>query len=125
MRAAFVYSPEFARDILRPDHPLKPARARACHALLESLGAFEREGVEAVAPTSATREDLLRVHDPAYVYAVQRLSDPATQDEREAAQWGLSAHGDTPAYDGMYDYGRLICGASIDAVRLVDSGQAL
>ena len=124
MSAAFVYAPELARTILRPDHPLKPARARDCHALLEASGVFARGEARLVAPTSASRDDVLRVHAAPYVDAVERLSRPGAQDDFEAARWGLSAHGDTPAYEGMFDYGLLVCGASIDAVRLVDSGEA-
>ena len=124
MTAAFVYAPEMARAILRPDHPLKPARARACYELLNAAGAFSREAARVVAPTAATRDDVLRVHTAPFVDAVQRLSRPHAQDDFDAASWGLGAHGDTPAYEGMYEYGLLVCGASIDAVRLVDSGES-
>jgi len=122
--AAFVYAPEVARAILRPDHPLKAARARACHDLLRASGVFERGGARVVAPTPATRDEVLRVHDAAYVDAVERLSGSGAPDDAVASRWGLSGRGDTPAYEGMYDYGRLVCGASIDAVRLVDSSEA-
>ncbi|MGI8424606.1 MAG: hypothetical protein ACR2NO_10960, partial [Chloroflexota bacterium] len=74
MSAAFVYAPEVARAILRPDQPLKPARARACRELLRASGFFERGGARVVAPTPATRDDVLRVNDAAYVDAVERLS---------------------------------------------------
>ena len=123
MSAAFVYAPEVARAILRPDHPLKPVRARDCHALLDAAGVFGDGWARVVAPSPATRDEVLRVHEAAYVEAVERLSRPGAQDDSEAARWGLASHGDTPAYEGMYEYGLLICGASIDAVRLVDSGE--
>jgi acetoin utilization protein AcuC len=124
MSAAFVYAPDVARAILRPDHPLKPARARACYELLEAQGVFARGDARLVAPTPAARDDVLRVHTAPYLDAVERLSRPHAQDDFDAGSWGLSAHGDTPAYEGMYEYGLLVCGASIDAVRLVDSGEA-
>ena len=123
---AFVYSPPLAEAELRPDHPLKPARARDCYDLLRAAGVFDTGRLELVAPRPASEEDVLRVHSPAYVDAVRRLSDGGrgAMGAREAARFGFSAHGDNPPFAGMYDYYLLVCGAAIDAVRLVDEGAA-
>jgi acetoin utilization protein AcuC len=58
---------------------------------------------------------------------VRRLSDPATAGRvrpAEAGRYGFSAEGDNPPFRGMYDYYLLVCGAAIDAARLVDDGAA-
>jgi len=120
--AALLYSPALARPILRADHPLKAERARACYELLAARDAFKSGALRVVEPSPAALEDVLRVHTPEYVAAVERLSRPGAQDDPDAARWGLSAHRDTPAFAGMYEYYLLVCGASIEAVRLVDEG---
>jgi acetoin utilization protein AcuC len=123
---AFVYAPALAEAELRPDHPLKPARARDCYDLLRDAGLFDTGRLRLVAPRPASAEDILRVHAPAYVDAVRRLSDPGSRSigAGEAARFGFSGQGDNPPFAGMYDYYLLVCGAAIEAVRLVDAGAA-
>jgi acetoin utilization protein AcuC len=124
---AFVYVPALAEATLRPDHPLKPARARDCYELLRAAGVFDRGDVRLVAPRPATVADVLRVHTPDYVDLVRRLSDPVTASTvpaAEALRYGLSAYGDTPPFAGMFEYHLLVSGASIETLRLVDAGEA-
>src|SRR5262245_40003202 len=111
---AFVYAPALAAAELRADHPLKPARARDCYQPLRGAGVFETGRLELVAPRPASEADVLRVHAPAYVDAVRRLSDTAagTMSEGEAARYGFSRRGDNPPFAGMYDYYLLVCGAA-------------
>ena len=59
-QAAFVYAPALAEAELRPDHPLKPARARACYDLLASRGAFSSGRAAVVPPHPAEVAGLLR-----------------------------------------------------------------
>jgi acetoin utilization protein AcuC len=125
--AAFVYAPALADAELRPDHPLKPGRARDCFALLSAANVFDGTRARVVPPTPARVADVLRVHDAGYVEMVRRLSDPATArgvPPSDAAAFGFNPHLDNPPFSGMYDYYLLVCGASIDAVRLVDEGDA-
>jgi acetoin utilization protein AcuC len=124
MSAAFVYDEALTRPILRPDHPLKAERARACHDLLRAAGVFDSGAARVVRPAPATRDDVLRAHEAGYVHAVESLSLPMAQREDVAARWGLSSHGDTPAFEGMYDYYVLSAGAAIEAVRAVDAGES-
>ena len=58
--------------------------------------------------------------------AVRRLSDSPGRalGAGEAARFGFSGQGDNPPFAGMYEYYLLVCGAAIDAVRLVDEGAA-
>jgi acetoin utilization protein AcuC len=58
---------------------------------------------------------------------VRRLSDPSPAPrvpDWEAAGFGFSARGENPPFRGMYEYYLLVCGAAIEAVRLVDEGGA-
>ncbi len=125
--AAFVYAPALAEAELRPDHPLKPVRARDCHDLLAARGVFESGAATVIVPQPASLDDVLRVHARDYVDVVRRLSSPETAGHvrsDEAGGYGFSGRGDNPPFAGMYEYYLLICGAAIDAVRLVDRGPA-
>jgi acetoin utilization protein AcuC len=125
--AAFVHDEALAQAGLRPDHPLKLARAGACCELLAAHGVFKGEQAVLHRPSRASEADIMRVHAPEYVETVRRLSNPSTAprvSEQEAAGFGFSARGDTPPFHGMYEYHLLVCGAAIEAVRLVDEGGA-
>ncbi|HEX2324958.1 MAG TPA: acetoin utilization protein AcuC [Chloroflexota bacterium] len=123
--AGLVYAPDLAESQLRPDHPLKPARARDCYRLLEGAGALGGGGIEVLGPPAADVQEVLRVHTPDYVEVVRALSAPppgrALRPDA-GARYGLSEHGDTPPYPGMFEYGLRVCGASLESARLVQSG---
>src|SRR5688500_17444101 len=54
------------------DHPERPARVEACLRLLEESGVAAR--LERPPCRDATIDELARVHDPAYVDAIRRVS---------------------------------------------------
>ena len=75
--AGFVWDPRLASHVYRSDHPLKPWRLQGVHDTLERLGAFALPNARVLAPRLATRAELERIHDPAYVDAVAQASaDP-------------------------------------------------
>jgi acetoin utilization protein AcuC len=121
MEAALIWDPAVTLYRFRPDHPFNPKRLELTVSLIESLGLLSGDGVEMVAPRPATREELLLVHDAAYVDAVARLS--AGEDASEAWRWGLGTD-DTPVFPGMHEVTSLVVGASIRAAELVMSGEA-
>ena len=90
--AGFVWDPRLAAHVYREDHPLKPWRLRGVHDTLERLGAFANPRARLLAPRDATRAEIERIHDPAYVDTVVRAS---AEPDRDYSAWGLSAHGDT------------------------------
>jgi len=78
-------------------HIESPERVRrACEILKE-------RGYEFLTPEPASEEDLLRVHDAEYV---RRLKE------------GLVEDADTPAYENVYEYGRLAAGGAILAAKV-------
>ncbi len=121
-RSAFVYSDVLSRHVLRPDHPLKAVRLRYTYELLEAYGAFEVEGSLLVEPRPADDDEIRTIHDPQYVEAVKSFS----RGERtyDPSRYSLSAVGDNPMYEGMYDAAALSTGASVVAAELVDAGRA-
>jgi len=119
--AGFVWDPRLASHVYRSDHPLKPWRLLGVHDTLERLGAFALPNARLLEPRLATRAELERVHDPAYVDAIAQASaDP----ELDYSEWGLSAWGDTPPFAGMYEASLLTTGASLTAMEDVIAGRA-
>ena len=119
-RAAFVYEDRMSRHELRSDHPMRPVRLRYTHQLLQAYGAFDHQDASLVTPRSATEDELLWLHTPDYVAAVQRLS--AGEGVQEAHRFNFSLQGDNPYYPGMYDAAILSSGATLLATELVAGG---
>lgn len=67
-------------------HVEGPERVRKAHEILSS------KGYEFLKPDPASEDDLLKVHDHEYLWAVKK---------------GLVEDGDTPAYDNIFEYARL------------------
>src|SRR5439155_14266501 len=111
--AAFVWDPKIASHVYREDHPLRPRRLIAVYDTLRELGAFDRAGAKVLAPRSATREEIERIHAPEYVEAVMRASvDPRL----DYSEFGLAAYGDTPPFSGMHEVSLLTTGGSLAAM---------
>ncbi len=124
-RTAFVEIGAGPAYDLGPDHPMNPLRRRLAADLIAAYGLLDRPDVERVEATAASDAEIERVHAPAYVRAVRRFSDaPALAAAPEAAQWGLSPGGDTPAFAGMHEAAAGVCGAAVTAARAVVEGRA-
>ena len=116
-RAAFVYQDQMSRHVLRPDHPMRPARLRHTYELLEAYGAFDQETSLLVTPRSATEEELHSLHSSEYVSAVRTLSLGLSGYDPQ--RFGFSPQGDNPIYRGMYEGALLSTGASLLAAEMV------
>ncbi len=120
--AAFLYTDDFIAYNLGSKHPLQQKRLQMVQQLLGVYGLLSPGGpVDWVTPTPATEDEIRRVHTPDYVEAVQRAS--RGDDSRFLAKYGLGPNGDTPAFEGMYEAAALYAGGTVDAARLVLSGQ--
>lgn len=103
----------------------RPLRRRLGLDLLAAYGLLDRPDVSVVESEPAVEDDLTRVHAPSYVAAVRRFSrEPRLAVTPEAAIWGLTPGGDTPATAGMHEAGLAVCGAALEAARLLVSGAA-
>jgi acetoin utilization deacetylase AcuC-like enzyme len=74
-----------------------PQRVKAAHEILKE------KGYDFLEPTSASEEDLLRVHEAEYIWNLKK---------------GLVEDSDTPAYDNIYEYARLSAGGAILAAKV-------
>lgn len=119
-RTAFVYSREFEKYRFTEDHPFNPLRLRLTAELLEAAGLISPE--EFVAPSPAALEEILMVHDPGYVRAVQAMSASGQPNDR-AFTYDLG-DGDNPVFQGMHEAAALVVGATLTAANRVMTGGA-
>lgn len=119
MEVSFIYSPALAAYDLGPAHPLRPERVLRTVSLLEAYGLLDGP-LQRREPRVASREELLRVHDDAYLNTVQRASETGDLWPPER---GIGP-GDTPAFPGMHEASALVAGATLVAMSDVASGRA-
>ena len=119
IKAAFIWDDALAEHRLSETHPLKPARLRYTHQLLEAYGAFDTPRAALVKPRLATEEELGWYHTPDYIEIVKRLSVNPNLPEQVRFSFGP---GDNPAYEGIYEAMALSTGASVVGAELVASG---
>lgn len=110
-RTGLVVSAAFAEHVTGVGHPERSDRTTAIVARLEADGLLARAHV--IEPRSATDDDILRCHTPAYLGIVKR--DVAEGRER------LST-GDTPLSAKSLDAARLAAGGVLAAVDAVMTG---
>lgn len=102
-------------------HPFKTYRLGLAYDLIDLYGLVSREEVTIIEPRTATEEEALAFHNEGYL-EVLRLAD--------SGMWvpNLFSHGlgsgDNPVFPGVYEWGMLVAGASIDCANAVASGDA-
>ena len=121
MTAAFVYSEELTRNILREDHVLRPMRLRLVYELLRALGVFDLPAAKLLEPRMATPEEIQAFHTRDYIEAVASFSK-GEELERQY-RYGFSDWGDNPISEGMYEAAALAVGASLVAADALMDGE--
>ncbi len=106
-----LYAPHYQQYDFGDGHPFIPARQAMLTDLIEMLGM----DVAWHAPPFALRSDVLSVHTPAYVEAVERASAGA-RDLPWAYGLGTT---DVPYFDGMDAAARGLVGGTLHGARLV------
>lgn len=104
-----------------PGHPLAPIRVELAMRLTREFGLLDAPGVEVIEPVvPAALDDIVAVHLPGYVAAVERASqDPRVVD----VDRGLGTP-DDPTFAGMHAASALVAGATLMAAKAVHSGRA-
>jgi acetoin utilization protein AcuC len=121
MKTAFVYSDEFARFDYGSGHPLKPFRLKLTYDLITACHLLASPDPRVVEPPLARTEDLLTYHTKDYI-EILRAADSG-EYVAGAEAYGLGP-GDNPVFPGVFNWSRLIAGASLKAADLVDSNEA-
>ena len=117
MKAAFIYTPDFAIYDYGAGHPMKTIRLKLCFDLLDSYHIFEEKDVQLLKPLPATKEEVTLFHNEDYINALE------LEDASLFHRFGLG-FGDNPKFKGVYEWSMLSAGASIQAARIVTSGEA-
>ena len=105
MSLILISSERFAEHQPPPGHPERPERSAVMNAV---AARWRATGGEVVAPPAATREQLARIHDAAYLH---RLS--------EAAGQAVALDPDTYTSPESHEIALLAAGAAVDAVERV------
>jgi acetoin utilization deacetylase AcuC-like enzyme len=113
MVTALIYSERYLEHNPGWGHPERPERLRAIVDGLKQAGLWESSSFRVVEPKSATREDIGLVHDADYISLVEKLS---------AIEKPID--GDTPARKNTYELALLAAGGTVEAGRIVMSGEA-
>ncbi len=116
-RAAVVFDERLTDYDFGPSHPMAPVRVKLTMALAGELGILDR--LDVVGARAATESELMAVHAPDYIERVVNLSKHPTHSD---PTHGLGTE-DNPVFEGMHDASALIAGASVEAARLVWTGE--
>ena len=117
----FVGSEIFSRSAFPPPHPLAFARAGNVEAITRALGwldgAYRRS-------SPASRAELARYHDPAYIDAVARADAEQAADPETTRRFNLGTRSN-PIFPGMFERASTAVGGSILAARLAHEGRVV
>jgi len=102
-------------------HPFKTYRLGLAYDLMDAYGLIDRDGVTVCQPREATEEEALTFHNPGYLEAL-RLADSGMWVPNQFTH-GLGT-ADNPVFPGVYEWGMLVAGSSIDGARQILSGEA-
>lgn len=114
-RIGLVVAPEARIYDHGPQHPLRPDRVLLTWDLIAATGLDARQNVEVLGAVPATRDDLARVHTPAFIDATERAG------HGEDGDWSAFGYGpgDNPIFTDMHEAGAIVAGASIAAAKAV------
>ena len=118
MKAAFIYSDDFATVSYGADHPMRPMRLAMTYDLIREKGLLD-EGETLIAARQATDDEVLAFHSAEYVEALKE-ADSGTPPA-DAVRFGLG-YGDCPSFKGVWEWSLYSAGASVQAAELVTSG---
>lgn len=122
MTTALIWGDDDLKYDFGPDHPLKPIRVVLTVELIRSCGLVDADDVRTLPRAPFSTDDVLTMHEPAYVEAVMA----ASEDPEGGAgfEFGLG-WGDNPTFRGMHDASLEVCGASVAAASAVWNGEVL
>ena len=117
---AFIYSPRYLDFDYGQGHPLRNLRLELTYDLISACELLPLPSARCLDPEPATEDELLLFLLPDYL-RVLKVAD-AGQTPAAALRYGLGTP-DNPILPGIYRWSALVAGASLLAMRLVDSGE--
>ncbi|WP_066386097.1 acetoin utilization protein AcuC [Neobacillus mesonae] len=118
---AFVFSEELLNYKFSTHHPFNQFRLKLTIDLLNKIDALDP--MQIIPPRMATDEELMLIHDPAFIEAVKKAGNGKLSKE-VAENYGLGTE-DTPIFSNMHEASSLLVGGTLTAVDQVMTGKAL
>ena len=116
-RACVVFDERLTEYNFGPSHPMAPVRVKLTMELAKNLNILD--DLDIVQAQPATEDELATVHSAKYIEQVMHLSKHPIHSEPTA---GLGTE-DNPVFEQMHEASALIAGASLEAAKLVWTGQ--
>lgn len=121
MNTAFIYSDQFGGFDYGQSHPLRPFRLKLTYELIASCGLLALPGAELIEARMATDDELSTFHDPEYLDILKAAGSGRYKTCGD--RFGIGT-GDNPPFKGLYEWSRIVAGASLQASALVKEGKA-
>lgn len=114
---SYHFNPDVAAYHYGPHHPMKPFRLTLTDHLVMAYKLYEKMDLYQTRP--ATKKELLEFHSPEYVDFLQKVT-PDTVNKAASKEFNIGD--DCPIFDGLYQYGAMYAGSSLDATSKLISG---
>lgn len=121
LKAVFFFSPIWDRINYPTGCPFDTGRAGKTRSTLKSMGILGGSQQREVEPEKATRAEMEKFHDPAYLDALENAEKGDLPPEAFAMGIGTP---DCPVFIGMTEYIASAVGASLTGARMILSGEA-
>jgi acetoin utilization protein AcuC len=113
---ALIYSRKFSEYSYGEFHPFKVERYRLTYELMQQCGLLSPLQVKLVECPVVSEELLLEFHRADYIETLKKFS---RDDEAHANFFYGLGDVENPVFKGLYDWSRLMCGGTVEAVRQV------
>ncbi len=105
-KLGLIWDERFGKVNFGPDHPVSGDRYRQTFTLLQKLELL-KEHIEVYEAKPVTDEELLLVHEPAYIKKIKKMSETGIGELSE----------DTPAFRGMHEYACVGVGGTLTGAK--------
>ena len=119
-RTAFIYTDDFLKFDYGPDHPFKIFRLKLTYDLIKAYRLLSLPNTQHIEAKMAKDEELLQFHDSEYIEVLKAAN--VGIEIPSGYYYGLGP-GDNPVFKGLYDWSKLVTGASLQAASLVEEGK--
>ncbi|MEO8971439.1 MAG: histone deacetylase [Ktedonobacteraceae bacterium] len=123
MTTALIYDPIFMEHLTPRMHPERPQRVEAAIKTIEALGWLEREGLVQLAPRAASVDELAAVHEPAYIQAVEEMSQLVAAEEEHGGRRSRYFAPETYVSARTYEAALKAAGAPLTAIDALMNGE--
>lgn len=125
---AFTYSDEYQEFDYGPSHPVNLRRLKLAYELMDAYGLFDGDDVSLVGAEAASETEALTFHSPHYLAFLRRADEAENPgadppDPADAKRYNLGED-DNPLFPGVYRWGLLCVGATLEAARRLADGSA-